>query len=394
MNIASLRFSKYLFILLAFVSHSAFTQSSQQDTSFKPSGKLWGQVFGDFYYKAEGDSLKRGSNNQYSSIEKNRNAFQLRRIYLGYNYNISPKFSSELLLAAEDNLSSGGTASGDLLSDNKLTFYIKLANLRWKNIWKGTDLIVGASSTPAFPLLVEPIWGYRSVEKTSSDIRRTPSYDLGVSLQAHFNSDSTAGYNVMVGNGTGARPENNRFKYFYGDVWMKLLNKRLVLDLYGDYQRLDWKSNWHHSTNMVKGFIAYTTPRFTGGIEAFTQMRKNDVAALAASAYDTTTAIATSVSIFLRGKLSYKVAAFVRYDYYDPNTRFNGNLSKALSANYDPNNKEQFLTLGVDYSPAMHIHFIPNIWYSAYTANQAVSTYPVHDHELVYRITFSYQYNR
>jgi hypothetical protein len=314
-----------------------------------------------------------------------------------YNYKITPRFSSELLLAAEDNTSTGANTSGDLLTDNKLTFYIKLANLRWKNVWKGTDLLIGASSTPAFSLLFEPLWGYRSVEKTSSDIRRTPSYDLGIALQARLNSDSTAGYNIMVGNGTGARPENNRFKYFYGDVWVKLLRKRLVLDLYGDYQRSDWTNNWHHSTNMVKAFAVYTTPRITGGIEAFTRIRKNDVVAPGTtSAFDTTTAIATSVSLFLKGKLSYKVGVFARYDFYDPNTRNNSSFKsyKALSPSYDPNNKEQFLTLGIDYSPAMHIHFIPNIWYSAYSAKQAAPPYPVHDHELVYRLTFSYQYNR
>jgi hypothetical protein len=33
--------------------------------------------------------------------------FQFRRIYLGYDYNISKKFTAELLLAAEDNFPPG-----------------------------------------------------------------------------------------------------------------------------------------------------------------------------------------------------------------------------------------------------------------------------------------------
>ena len=61
------------------------------DSSFKPTGKLWGYTFGDFYYKAHSDSLNRGGANQYTGIEKGRNAFQFRRIYLDYNYNITPK---------------------------------------------------------------------------------------------------------------------------------------------------------------------------------------------------------------------------------------------------------------------------------------------------------------
>ena len=81
--------------------------------------------------------------------------------------------AAELLLAAEDNVTTGsGTTSGDLLSDNKLAFYIKLANIRWKNIWNGTDLVIGQVSTPAFPLSSEKIWSYRSVERT--DYRYSP----------------------------------------------------------------------------------------------------------------------------------------------------------------------------------------------------------------------------
>src|SRR5437763_6895117 len=191
-------------ILIFGILNPALAQQST-DTSFKTSGKLWGYAFGDYYYKSHADALNRGGSNQYSGIEEGRNAFQFRRIYLGYNYDISPKFAAEMLLAAEDNVSnSAGATSGDLLSNNKLSFYIKLANIRWKNIWKGTDLVVGQAATPAFPLLSEAIWGYRSIERTVADIRRTPSYDLGATLQGKFDSKGNYGYNLMVGNGTSA----------------------------------------------------------------------------------------------------------------------------------------------------------------------------------------------
>src|SRR5689334_11511398 len=162
-------------------------EKSATDSNFKPSGKLWGYAFGDYYYKAHSDPLNRGGSNQYTGIEKDRNAFQFRRIYLGYTYEISPKFTAETLLAAEDNITTlAGVTSGDLLGDNKLSLYIKLANIRWKNIWKGTDLVVGQVATPAFPLLTETVWGYRSVERTVADLRRTPSFDLGATLQGSF----------------------------------------------------------------------------------------------------------------------------------------------------------------------------------------------------------------
>src|SRR5579871_5931139 len=81
------------------------------DSAFKAgsanSGRLWGYVFGDFAYKAHSDSLARGGSNQYTGIPQSRTTFQFRRIYLGYDYNITKKFSAEILLAAEDNFPAG-----------------------------------------------------------------------------------------------------------------------------------------------------------------------------------------------------------------------------------------------------------------------------------------------
>lgn len=144
-----------------------FTTSPTTDTVFKPSGSLWGYAFGDFYYKEHADPSGRGGTDQYSGIPAGRNAFQFRRIYLGYNYNITPTFAAEMLMAAEDDF-----AAGDLLANSKFTYYIKYANIRWRNIWKGSDLVIGEGATPAFPLLTEMIWGYQSVERTISDLRR------------------------------------------------------------------------------------------------------------------------------------------------------------------------------------------------------------------------------
>lgn len=373
-------------------------QKISSDSSFKPSGKLWGYTFGDYYYKAHSDALHRGGGNQYTGIEKGRNAFQIRRVYLGYTYEISPAFTAEVLLAAEDNITtSTGVTSGDLLGDNKLSFYIKLANLRWKNIWKGTDLVVGQITTPAFSLVTEPVWGYRAIERTVADVRRTPSFDLGAALQGKFDSKGNFGYNLMVGNGNGARPENDKFKWFYGDVFAKFLDKRLVIDFYADYNRLNQTPSWHHARNMLKGFIGYTTPSFTVGIEAFTNYGRKDVIGLSSSGADTLSAKAKAVSAFIKGTfVKDKLGFFVRIDNYNPDVNYNNNVYtsyKGLTPNYEPNNKELFFTTGIDFTPVKNVHFIPNIWYTRYTANQSGLTGSAYmDHDLVYRLTFFYVY--
>ena len=150
----------------------AQTQPAKDTTvvEFKPSGKLWGYAFGDYAYKGNNDVPGRGGSNQYTKIPLNANMFQWRRIYLAYDYNISQKFSAEFLLAAEDDWGGGMMpGNGDILVNNKFTPYIKLANLRWKNIYKNADLVIGQSSTPTFAkngsgMASEEVWGYRAIE--------------------------------------------------------------------------------------------------------------------------------------------------------------------------------------------------------------------------------------
>ena len=383
---------------LLFVNLLIAQAKTSTDTAFKPSGKLWGYTFGDFYYKAHSDVMNRGGANQYTGIEQGRNAFQIRRAYLGYNYDIHPKFAAELLLAAEDNININGSNSGDLTSNGKLTFYIKYANLRWKNIWKGTDLVVGQHATPAFALLTEPFWGYRSIERPLVDIRRTPSSDFGASLQGKFDpSTGNYGYNVMVGNGTGARPENDKFKWFYGDIYAKFFDKKLVFDLYADYQRLGWTPTFHHSRNMLKGFAGYTTPSFTVGAEAFINHGQQDVTGNKETSKDTISANATGLSLFARGAIiKDKLGYFARFDTYNPDTKYNDVnyiTYSGLTSAYEPNNKEKFITAGLDFTPVNNVHFMPNVWYNHYKSEKSAITGSAgHDHDLVYRITFYYVY--
>jgi len=367
---------------------------SGSDSAFKAgtpnSGKLWGYMFGDYYVKGNADSLNRGGA-QYSGVPKKMNAFQIRRLYLGYNYNITKKFAAEVLLEA---------APGEALTDNKLAFYVKLANLRIKDLWKGTDLIFGQVGTPGFSMSSEPIWGYRSIEKTVIDIRGTPSYDLGVTLQGKFDpKTANFGYDLMVGNGTGAKPEGDKYKWLYGDIWGKFLDKKLYVNLYVDYNRMSPIAGMKHSRSMIKGIVAYTIPKFTLGVEAYSNKLQNDDQAreISTGNVDVLSVNAKGLSIFTHGAIvKDKLNFFARYDAFNPNNKIDNskyNMYVGNTSGYnDPSTKGQFITAGLDYTPIKNVHVMPNIWYNK-NINQGFT--PKYDgSDVVCRVTFYYVFGK
>jgi len=368
---------------------------SGSDSAFKAgapnSGKLWGYMFGDYYVKAQADSLNRGSNSQYSGVPKNRNAFQIRRLYLGYNYNITKKFAAEVLLEA---------APGEGLTDTKLAFYVKLANLRIKDLWKGTDLVLGQVSTPGFAMSSEPIWGYRSIEKTIIDIRGTPSYDLGAALQGKFDpAKGDFGYDLMVGNGTGAKPESDNFKWLYGDVWGKFANNKIYVNLYADYNGLSPVAGMKHSRSMIKGFVAYTVPSFTLGVEAYSNHLKNDDQAteIGTGTVDVLSVNAAGLSIFTHGTIvKNKLNFFARTDLFNPDNKIDNSKYNKYVGNTsgftDPSTKETFITAGLDYTPMKNVHLMPNIWINHYTNQGFANKYNTSD--VVARLTFYFVFGK
>ena len=388
------------------------------DSAFKAgvpnSGRIWGYVFGDYFHKAHADSLNRGGNNQYTGVKKDIDQFQFRRIYLGYDYNISKKFMAEVLLAAEDDFVTPTQGTGDLLANNKFVPYIKLANVRWRDfLWKGNDLIVGMQPTPAFPYVSENIFTYsRPIERTVTDIRRTPSYDFGAGIQGRFNSADNStewGYDFLVANGTGDKPQAlnvQTYKWWYGDAFVALLKHRLVLDYYQDYNRQAWTTGTHgHAYRaMSKVVVSWVDKKFTLGVEAFTNKLGQAEVGTERTGGIKDTLDGTSQALSMYGHVNIvgsKLRFWARYDIYNPNKKYdNVTYSKyaalyGLSTSYEPNNKEGFLSTGFDYSPVANIHFMPNIWYNHYSTQQAgLSGRAAHDYDIVYRLTFYFTFGK
>ena len=354
---------KYLQIFLA----ALMIFASQYQSIFaqeKPSFKLSGYAFGDYFYKVQGDSS--GSNGEYSPYNKDHQAFDLRRVMLIYEHFLSDKFTAGFTLEGGNKYFTSG----------RFSVIIKAAYLEWKDIFDGSNLYAGYFLTPSFVWgIAEKMWGYRSVEKTISDIRAlTTAVDLGVGLKGSFDNKKNYGYFVMIGNGTGTRPENNKYKNYYASLTARPL-ENLNMEAYTEFEPAAEERN----KLTFKGVLAYQTPGFTIGTEVVNQLRKN-------SGINNSNINPFGISFYAHGTLIKekitkvpKLKVFARFDYYDPDM-------KSDSSGF----KENFFTAGLDYMPIESVHFMPNIWMNSYSAKN--SAYPERKADLVGRVTFYYNY--
>lgn len=346
-----------LFLVFTSIISSVY---AQEQSSFKPSGKIFVQFFGDYYYKFSGKGDASFSHAQYAQTSKNFNAFDIRRLYFGYTYKFSPKISAKIELANE----------GDLILDGNRGFYLKDAEVDIKDIIPYSTLIVGHTGTPTFATFTEHIWGYRSVEKTLLDMRKFGgSNDLGIALTGNFDKEGTVGYTLMIGNGTGAKVENNKYKKIYLELHAKL-KSGLILEAYTDYEGNSTSTGINTAKTTFKGFIGYQIPTFTVGVSAATQTQKHAVT------NNTVDASPSGLSIFTHGQLvKGKLNGFARFDLYNPDKIDNYN--------------ENFILFGLDYLPVKNVHFMPNIWINSYSAKNGAPSKPA---DVVGRVTFYYSF--
>lgn len=345
----------YIFTVLALLF--SLSTYSQNKTTVEKGGKLWGYVFGDYYFKASGDSA--GGSSQYAGYPNSYQAFEIRRAYLGYDYTFNEKFTSQFLLEGNDKI----------LTSTRLGVFIKTAFVEWK-AFEQVSFAIGLVPTPTWSwALNEKAWNYRSVEKTIIDMRGLGNAsDLGVSARGKFDKAGNYGFGLMIGNGNGQKPEFNKFKKYYGTLFAKPV-KGLQLELYGDYEpNYDEKNK-----TTIRGFAGYTFDKFNFGVEVFQQTHKN------AGGTDID-AVPFGVSGWVWGNLLGRenkpiLNVFARYDMFDPN-------SKNDSTGY----KENFISIGLDYMPIENVHFMPNVWVNSYAAKNSTATERKAD--VVGRMTF------
>lgn len=319
-------------------------------------GKLSGYVMGDYFFKLKGDSTAAGS--QYASVRKDDQAFQLRRLYLIYNHTISDWFAAQFLLEGNDKT----------FTDGKHGVFVKTAYLEWKELLANHSLFIGLVPTPTWSILTEPIWNYRSIEKTILDFRGMGvASDIGVQLRGRSDARGSISYVVMVGNGTGQRPENNRSKKYYASVSAKP-SDRFVLETYADFE----PTGSEQYVLTLRGFAAYQSEHVTAGVEVFQQRHHSQLPQGRGKT-------PFGLSTFVWGNIAGDLRAFGRFDLFDPDTKLS-NVGM----------REFFVTTGIDYMPVKDVHFMPNVWMNFFASKSSAQRSQQAD--IVVRLSFFYLY--
>jgi hypothetical protein len=324
-------------------------------------GRFHGLIVGDYFYKAGGDLQQYGDSlSQYSQpIPKDFQGFQIRRIHFFYDYSISGNFFTRFQLEGNNKSLDPGGRQG---------LYVKTAYGEWKNLFSGSNLLLGLVPTPIWAS-VEEIWGYRSVEKTITDFRNVGSgSDMGVLLRGTIPATLPLNYSLMLGNGNSQKPENNKYKKYYATFSASPI-QNFSIEAYADYE----PAAQDKDNNTIKFFLSYLEQDRMFGIEIFEQVqRKRDVFLNDYASF--------GIALFSWRRLSEQYKVFGRIDYYDPN-RFSEYLGFY----------EYFFSIGLDYTPVKDFHIIPNIWINTFTDKSAAGRKK--DADIVPRITFYFVYN-
>lgn len=127
-------------------------------------GILWGQTFVDYSYAAQAADAS----------QKGTNGFEFRRIYLGYDQEISEQFTARVLIQADNE---------DTAKSGAMDFTTQEVYLEWKNVIPQSSIYFDISPTPSIAL-AEKIWGYRSIEKVILDCNGLVAIDdMGVGIK-------------------------------------------------------------------------------------------------------------------------------------------------------------------------------------------------------------------
>lgn len=332
-----------------------------------PRGRISGYMFGDAYYNATGDpqhhySAAGADSDQVNidgskNIGKDLNGAQLRRVYFQLDNDFSIKFATRFRLELDGK---------ELTSGGKLAVFVKNAYLQVKNLVPRGNFFFGEITTHAFENS-EEFWQYRAVEKTIADFRGiASSSDLGIEMKGYADAGHKIGYEAMIGNGQGQKPENNRYKRYYFSLPLSPI-RDLRIEPYVDYE----PGFAGADKALFKLFAGYEMKKAAIGGEILDQVVHSRVAPNTEP---------RGYSVFARMTPSPTLGAYARYDRWQPNKRAADRVDSDL------------IIAGLDWQPYKDVHVMPNVEATQYRA-RGTAVAPAH-HDTQARITLYYRFGK
>lgn len=365
-----------LVVACASITFATTSEVIAQPATTEPPGRVWGYIFGDYFIKANGDDVTWGAG-QYADVERGMHAGELRRFYLGYDYRFSPRFSSRVLLEAND---------GSTFANGSYGVFVKLGFLSWHNteVAMPFTMNIGLIPTPifAFP---ERTWGYRSVEKEALNQRGFGrAVDQGISMVGTFSQRGTTGYHLMVGNNSGTRPAANPYKAFYGSLYQRFPAQNLNFEVMGSYMPV---GRGDGATRIGRAFVSFEpgVARFGAEVAGVWDQNARD---LGLPLGDETVRLLTSTfaAIQILGG-GIPVEMFGRYDFYNPDLDYDA--AKPYTSP-EAHFVQHLFIGGFDIKPHPRVHIIPNLWVNLYQAREGSGL--SRDPDVVPRLTFYFVY--
>jgi len=316
--------------------------------------KISGYLFGDYYLFAANNNTK----------WEDQHGFWLRRAYLTYDHNLSPKFATRLRLEMNSN---GKLAGG------ALTPYVKDAYLRW-TFHGRQQVMVGIQPTLSFDFL-ESVWGLRHIERTPLDLYRwDSSRDFGVTVSGPLNPANTFKYSAQFGNESGSNAETDKFKALRVAARYET-NPGFAVE--GLFALFDRDKEADRTTAQV--FAAYRARKARVGAQYSYQRRK---AITGSTAQDLTLDIFSGFGVV--DLKPNRFSMFVRVDRYDDA------CADCSGLDYLPMSAAAPFTMtmaGLEYYLLPTVRFSPNIQYVTYGTPESANI-PKPKNELACRATF------
>ena len=352
---------KYLITLL--LVFGMLKLSAEVQTPFKYSGL----AYFDYFYNTSRDNLTRDttkSHFQNSALngQKDLYGFQFRRIYFTMDYDVSEKITTRFRLE---------TDQAALSSNGKISTFIKDAYLKYKDVFIGSDLILGIQPTIGLEI-ADNAWGFRSLEKTQLDLRgQLASRDMGVTLKGKITYNGLINYAIQYGNSSNLSPEIDAYKRISGLLQCKPINN-LQFTVY-------YEENFASKDRNLKNLSLFANyseqDKFNIGAEIFLISQAKSYIKF----NDTLDLKKLGFSFYGNYYFLPNLGIVLRYDMYDPN---NNSDSKGDSRNY--------IVAGFDWKVDKKFSVIPNIQFESYEKVNVNNVETKFKPSMNARITFVY----